>query len=564
MAYIIGTILVIITLIIIGLILRKRVYDVVDRCEAWKMDIMGRNIAAELSRIKQLNLSGETQAKFESWKERWDQIVTKELPDMEEYLFDAEEAADRYRFRSARKTLNETEKVLESIEVDIEKILKEVDGLMDSEKSGRKEAEEIDPAIRALRKKISQQRYQYGKAESYFDNEIDLLAEKLAGYNDEIQSGNYYQAKELIDELKVRLTDLEDQMEEFPEIYKKCKQELPSQLDDLHAGLKEMKEDGYRVDHLAFEKEIRTYQEKFSNSLEKMEKGDTSQAKEIIPEIEERIQEMYRLLEKEALAKNYLENQIPGYKKTVTNIEHIFDNTRSEVEELQKAYYIEDSDLERFMSLDKAVTRLKADMDMLDNEIEDKDASHSELREKMEQGFQQVEELQEAHKVFKSRIENLRKDEREAKAKLTEIRNKLYDTQRKLKKSNIPGVPNFIWDSLENATFKNHQVLSALEKQPLDMNEVQQALGDAENAVNQMIDQADVMLDQAYLTEQVIQYANRYRSQYPMLASKLMEAERLFRSYEYELSLEHAAKAVEEIEPGALKRIEKFQKAAIN
>src|SRR5690625_34874 len=127
MVYIIGVILFIIALIIVGLILRKRVYDVVDRYEAWKMDIMGRNIAGELSRIKELNLSGETQAKFESWKERWDQIVTKELPDIEEHLFDAEEAADRYRFTKAKKTLNETEKVLLSIEADIEKILKEVD-----------------------------------------------------------------------------------------------------------------------------------------------------------------------------------------------------------------------------------------------------------------------------------------------------------------------------------------------------------------------------------------------------------------------------------------------------
>ncbi len=564
MAYIIGVILLIIALIITGLILRKRVYDVVDRYEAWKMDILGRNIAGELSRIKELNLSGETQAKFESWKERWDQIVTKELPDIEEHLFDAEEAADRYRFSKAKKTLNETEKVLVSIEADIEKILKEVDDLMESEESGRKEEEEINHASKSLRKNLAQQRYQYGKAESYFDERIDLLEEKLLGYNDEIKSGNYYQAKRLIDELRVNLTELEERMEEFPEIYKKCKHELPSQLHDLFAGLKEMKEDGYRVDHLAFEKEIRTYQEGLSDSLEKLDKGDASQAKEIMPEIEERIQEMYGLLEKEALAKNYLENQIPGYKKSIHKIDQSFDDTRAEVEELQKAYYIEDSDMERFISLDKAISKLKAELEELENDMGDNGVSHSELREKIEQGFSQVEELERAHEGFKLRIQNLRKDELEAKAKLTEIRNELYHTQRKLKKSNVPGVPNFIWDSLENASFKNEVVLTALEKQPLDMNEVQQALGEAENAVKHMVEQTDVMLDQAYLTEQVIQYANRYRSQYPLLASKLTEAERLFRSYEYELSLEHAAKAVEEIEPGALKRIEEYQKAVMN
>src|SRR5690625_3384426 len=120
--YIIGIILLIITLLIIGLILRKRVYDAVDRQEMWKMDIMNRNTAAELARIKGLNLSGETQEKFESWKERWEFIVAKELPDVSDYLYEAEDAADRYRFPSAKKMVQTVDHTLNAIEKDIEKI----------------------------------------------------------------------------------------------------------------------------------------------------------------------------------------------------------------------------------------------------------------------------------------------------------------------------------------------------------------------------------------------------------------------------------------------------------
>lgn len=92
------------------------------------------------------------------------------------------------------------------------------------------------------------------------------------------------------------------------------------------------------------------------------------------------------------------------------------------------------------------------------------------------------------------------------------------------------------------------------------MGEVHHVLSEAASSVERAVEQTEIMLDQAYLTEQVIQYANRYRSRYPLLAAKLSESERLFRSYEYELSLERAAEAVEEIEPGALKLIENNQK----
>lgn len=193
--------------------------------------------------------------------------------------------------------------------------------------------------------------------------------------------------------------------------------------------------------------------------------------------------------------------------------------------------------------------------------MEEEGKTHTELREQVEDGFKKITELEEKHKEFKKSIHNLRKDEMEAREKLAEMRNQITYLNRRLKKSNIPGVPNFIWSSIETAVAKNGKVIEALEKQPLDMAAVQQALTEAQSSLEQSAEQVEIMLDQAYLTEQVIQYANRYRSKNSELAAKLKEAERLFRACEYELSLENAAKAIEEVEPGALKRIEANQTA---
>lgn len=562
MAYIIGIILVIIALIIIGLIMRKRVYDVVDRLEAWKMDIMNRDIAAQIGRIKQLNLSGETQEKFEKWKERWEYIVTKELPDIEEYLFDAEEAADRYRFPTAKKTLRDVEQTMQKIEKDIEGMLEELEKLMESEESSRKEVEQIQPGIKALRKQLSQNRYQYGKAEVRFEVEIDELDEQLNRYQNLVESGEYSEAHELVEELKQKLEELQTQLDEFPDIYKTCKDDLPAQLDELLKGLKDMKEDGYRIEHLGFEKELHNYQSRLLDCVNSLEKGDASQAKAVITEIEERITEMYQLLEKEAIAKNYVETKIPGYQDTLESLEDNFHTTKEEVEELKKTYHFEDSDMEKYLSLDKAIVQLQNQFEDISSGMKDDKSSHADLRAELESGLKQVEKLQEKHNEFKKRIQSLRRDELEAKEKLTKMRNELYHCNRRLNKSNIPGVPSFIWNVMEEAAGKNDRVLKILEKQPLDISEVQHALSDAKVTVDHVIEQTEVMLDQAYLTEQVIQYANRYRSQYPVLAAKLFESERLFRSYEYDLALEQAAKAIEEIEPGSLKRIEEYQKAA--
>ncbi|UFT98040.1 septation ring formation regulator EzrA [Radiobacillus kanasensis] len=556
MAYIIGFILFLIALIVVGLILRKRVYDEVDRLENWKMDIMNRNVTSELSRVKDLNLSGETQDKFESWKDRWELILTRELPDIEEYLLDAEEAADRYRISTAKKNLRAVNEILGRIEKSIEQIFAEVDQLMEAEQHTRQEIEDIQPRIKELRKMMIQNRFQYGKAEIRFEVEFDELDGKLQQYFDLTDSGDYTEAQVIVDDLKEHLEKVEYEMEVFPEIYKSCKQTLPTQIDDLFAGLKDMKEEGYRIEQMGFEKELHKFQERLVASVLDLEKGNMSDAIEVSEHIDQRLKEMYQLLEKEALSKNFVEKHFPSYEKLIEDSLKDFQETKDEIESLQHTYYFEDSDLESHLSLEKWMQSIRNQFEEIKEEMQSDKATFVSMRDALEVSSKDLEELQLRHTEYKEQIRTLRKDELEAKGKVHEMRKQLFDTNRKLKKSNIPGVPSYVWGLLTEGSEKLEKVLSNLAKQPLDMGEVQHSLDAAEKAVNAVMEQTNLLLEQAELVELVIQYANRYRSQHAILAAKLLEAEKMFRNYEYENALEQAVQALKEVDPDAIKRLE--------
>lgn len=561
MEWAIGIVLVLITALLISLILRKRVYDTVDRLELWKMDIMNRNTASQLAKMKNLNLSGEALEKFESWKSRWEFILSKELPDIEDYLFKAEELADRYRFPSAHKILNQTTETLKKIEENIENMLQELDRLLLSEKESREKIAALRPNLDEMKKKLLHHHYQFGSGVQYFEETIHTYEDKLLTYDQLIEEGDYTKARSLASELEEKINHLEDEMQKFPSILKRSSTTIPNQLDDLRSGIKEMIQDGYRIEQLNLEADIRTYEERVNDCIELLNKGNIEDVSIILDDLEERIQEVYDLLEKEAIAKNYVETNIHSYEQALFELGNSFDETRLSVEELRKTYYFEDRDMESFLILEKSIQQSKQQLDELSENIQSKGKSHSELRERLEAGFKQLEELKEKHDQFKEQINNLRKDELKAKEKLQSMNRQISDLQRQLKRSNIPGVPRYIWDMIEKSMLANQSVLQALEKIPLDMQEVYHMLQEAEKALESACEQVERMLQQAHLTEQVIQYANRYRSSYPFLAAQLSEAEYLFRSFEYELSLEKAASAIEEIEPGALKMIEENQKA---
>jgi len=103
MEYIIGGLVLLLALYVIGYTMKKKLYKEIDRLENWKIDITNRPVLDEMSKVKQLNMTGETEELFENWRNDWDDIVTSQLPEVEEYLFDAEEYIDRYRFNKAKQ-----------------------------------------------------------------------------------------------------------------------------------------------------------------------------------------------------------------------------------------------------------------------------------------------------------------------------------------------------------------------------------------------------------------------------------------------------------------------------
>jgi septation ring formation regulator len=558
--YIIGGIIVIIALIILGLIMRKRVYDEVDRLESWKLDITNRNVSEELAKVKALNLSGETQEKFESWKERWDHIVTKELPDTEEALFDAEEGADRYRFKKARQHLQQVQDILNQVEEKIEAMFRELDQLLASEEEARKQAEELQPILQGLKRTISQHRHQFGKADVRFEAAIAEQSAQLAAYHALIESGNYFEANQLIMDVKEKTEVLAAEIDAFPTAYKQVKQDLPAQISDLLGGIREMKQDGYRIHHLGFEDELKRENERLGHLIKQLESGDAEETKLVIPALESRIKEMYQLLENEAVAKNYVDSKFDQYVQTVEKKAEAFLETKEEVDLLRESYFFTDNDVEFHVKLESKISRLAHQLDNLQREVDDDQFSHAKLKEELEAGFRELSAIEEEHEVIREKIKTLRKDELDAKEKIADMRQKLYDVNRKLQKSNIPGVPQEVWKMVEESQEKTSWAMEILDGHPLDMAEVSTTLQQAEEISNASVEKIENLLEQAYLAEVVIQYSNRYRSQYPMLAAEMLEAEKLFREYQYEQALERAARALQDIEPKALERLEKHIK----
>jgi septation ring formation regulator len=555
-SYIIGAVLIAIIVIIIGLILRKRIYDRVDELESWKMDVMHRQVSAELQRVKALNLSGETQERFEHWKETWDHILTRELPDIEEYLFDAEEAADRFRIKYAKKNLATVESILTKNEETIKTILKELEDLLDSEKQSREAIETVTPILKELRHVILENQHLYGPAENRFEQALDQEQQAIEEFYAMCDDGNYFEARQHVEKIKASLETIGLRIDEFPLLYKKMTRDLPEQIQELKNGIKEMKREGYRINDEVLLTELREMEKQLKIYISRVEQTDEPAVYDWLQAAEDRIQEIYVMLEKEAKAKHYLEKHMDPFTEDVQAASEDFALTDEEVKTLQQTYLLEGSDLELYENLAKWMHQLEKDHNQLLNSLSSVNQTYLSLKEQLELNQEDLKKFKESHVEFRDQVRSIRSDELEAKQVVETKKRALFNLEKRLEKSNLPGVPDYIKKQCKDNHALIETIQGLLHEQPLNMGQVNTKIKELHSNVDILSEKVQLMIEQAYLTERVIQYANRYRSQYPMLQAKLLEAEQLFYQEHYEEALELSAQALEEVAPGAVQRLE--------
>ena len=197
------------------------------------------------------------------------------------------------------------------------------------------------------------------------------------------------------------------------------------------------------------------------------------------------------------------------------------------------------------------LTRLK----VVEEAVENQEQTYTSLLEMVDEIKNSMANLNKHNEEYKKMLSNLRKDELEAKETIKTLRKRLFNAKRLIQKYNLPGIPASYVAIVDDSEDKIIEVEEALTGTPLDISAVNYALGKALESVQACMEKTEEMIEQALLTEKLVQYGNRYRSQFVEVHHRLQKAEAAFRRYDYEEALEIAARAIEPIDPDALKKL---------
>ncbi|MFC7684361.1 septation ring formation regulator EzrA [Ureibacillus sp. GCM10028918] len=558
MQYIIIVVIVLLALFIVGLMIRRKHNVVIQRLEQEKMQIQHYPIFEELTKVKSLNMNGQTEEMFEHWRNIWTEVIDVHVIKIDSMLFDAEEYIDRFKFKKASNVENAIEDYIAKCEKSKNQIISELEELIGSEEKNRIEIEQIKEHYRSARKTLLAHQYSFGPALAALEKRVEQFVPRFEEYEALTVEGNYLQAREIVLGLNSEAQTIYHLLSEVPTLLSEIQTKIPAAIHELRNGQREMEEQSYYLNHLELTKYLDHLDEELETLKSKLADLDVASVAPRLNEINEEIENYYDLLEKEVIARNYVDKNCDDTFQTLNDVVKVTKEISNEAVYVQNSYHLPENEAEIPKLGLKQLEIIQKRFELLLTRVNDEKSAYSSLQDELVEISEEIERIKDEQEQFSSRLKNLRIDENKARAKLDSLKRVLQETDRQLNKANIPGIPEEMDARIEEAEEQIYIVMQSLQDVPLNMNRVQGNIENAEKCIHEVNKHVQEMIENVMLIERIIQYGNRYRATNQKVNDLLLESEYAFHQYRYIKALEDAAAAVELAEPGAIKRIEEL------
>ncbi|WP_153722925.1 septation ring formation regulator EzrA [Sporosarcina cascadiensis] len=558
MKYFIIPLIIVIVLTVIAFLFRRKHIQEIGKLEQEKLQIQHKPIFEEMTKVKQLNMTGQTEEKFERWRSTWTEVIDDRIPKVDSLLFDVEDQVDRFHFKKATETEKHIQEILSQCEKEMHVILDELNELIGSEEKNRIEMETIKEQHRAARKAILAHQHSFGPAVNPLEEEWESFTPRFEEYDALIENGNYLQAREIVISLASKGDRLSHIIHEIPSLLTEIQSKIPASIRELRNGIAEMEEQSYYLGHLRLPAQFDEMEEQLLELKQRLVLLEVSEVGQEVAGLHDRIESFYDLLEEEVSSRHYVEERWDDVLDLFEELQQIIKETIREVDFVQQSYRLDEKESQIPQNAMKKLNAIAKRIELFIERQNKHESAYSGLQTELQEIAEELDTLAEDQESFSNRIKNLRIDENQVRSRLLGLSQQLQTADRNLHRANIPGIPDEMEIQLEEADEQIFLVKQSLEEVPLNMGLVESYVQKATAVVDDVCEKTEDMIENAMLVERIIQYGNRYRASHPQVHQKLLQAEDSFMQFRYMKALEEAATAVEDVEPGAMKKIQEM------
>ena len=552
-------IILVIILVTVGIIyfVQKKYYRQIDELDAQKNDVLKNAPYDALKEVAELNITGQSQEVRTALENQWRTIETVKYPKLENDLYDAEQATDRYRLGESKKNQESAAQAITEIKEDISQLTHSLNDLIEREQANLKQIDEMKKRYHEVRKSLLAYSFSFGPASESFEKKLRVMENDFGEFSDLTVSGDHEEAKEVVQGLSNDILEIENQIERIPPMIEKLEDVHGEELKDLQNGYNEMIEAGYTFPDDSIEEDINQLSLFKATIYDRIRDLELDKAYEETGTLSEEIEELYEKMEVEYQAKPYVEETLEDIRRAIYFLQGEQRRVMALANRMAQSYILNHDEEKKLRTLADEVKEAREEYDVIADRVKHQAIPYSVAYEKLDKLFDLLEGYNKTYDTIENQLESYRKEERELKADMLEMEQDMYSMKRYLENERLPGLPDAYLEMFFSTSTRIELLSKEMARPRIQLAEVRKIHEMCEEDMDQLSDMTQEIIRQVELTELVSQKLYRYKDSHKGVLETIRYSESLFtEDYDYGRALSLVREKLENVAPGTYKEIE--------
>ena len=539
----------------IAIYVRKRNESKLAILEEKKEELYNLPVNDEVEAVKNMHLIGQSQVTFREWNQKWVDLSLNSFADIENNLFEAEGYNNSFRFFKASHQIDQIESQITLIEEDIAAIR---NALADLEKQESKNSGRVLHTLdlfEELQHRVADHSEEYGQGLSEIEKQLENIQSEFSQFVTLNTSGDPVEAAVILDNAENHILALSHIVDRMPAIVKTLSKELPDQLEDLEDGYRKLLDANYHFAETDIESRFQLLYESLKKNHENIAQLELDNAEYENTQVQEEINSLYDIFTREIAAQKVVEGLVATLP---TYLKHMKDSNAVLVEDIQRLsnnYLLSETDVSHVNRLQAELESLEESVLELTSEQEEHSEPYSFLEDRLENLQATLKEIEDEQVAVSQRLAQIEKDDINARQKANVYVNRLHTIKRYMEKRNLPGIPQNFLQLFFTASNHTEELMAELEEARVNIEAVNRMLEITTNDMEALEEETYNIVQYATLTEQLLQYSNRYRSFDERIQEAFNESLEIFeKKFDYHASFDKISQALEVAEPGVTNR----------
>ena len=530
----------------------SRYKNEINELDLEKNMIIGVPILSEISKVKELVKTDNLKGKLDYWDSTFREIKDDSIPKINDMISDAEFLIDKKDYKQAIRKIAYIEMDIMQLKKKSDKLIEEIKVITTSEERNRSLITKLKINYREIKSKFERTIKDFGEIGEYISKEFDDIDLKLKEFEDAMDCNEYVLVEKIVEDLENKIDKMKNIVEEVPSIMLTATVLLPNKIEEITTLYFRMLRDGYPLDYLNVEYNIKEIKNKINNIIEELKKLNIGDSKIELKTMLNYFDTLYNDFDKEKESKDVFKENTKKFKTKLDKITKIVKDIYLQIDDIKNTYDLTEESINKFSILNKNLEKINEDYKMLLTHGNGHTFAYSKLVSELDGLNLSLSRLQDDLDYQLRSITSMKDDETRAKEQLDAIQKLLKQSKYRLKEYKIPVIPSSYFIELKEAQDAIREVLKELDKKPIVIKILNIRVDTARDLVFKIYNKTNDMVKTVMLAEKAIVYGNRYRSMYPSINADLDIATKLFKNGQYkqayDLSVSSLAKIDKNIE----------------